>query len=81
MSGLGFTVPSGAPASKAPAAAPGGSSASIWGVRPRSSARNALWNPEITASDRIIAATPSARPTAATADRKLAKASRRVLRR
>ena len=63
------------------ASRPVGSSTSIWGVRPSSSARRASWNPEITASDRISAATPSASPPAATSDRKLAKASRRVLRR
>ena len=43
--------------------------------------RRAVWNPEITASDRMSAATPRASPPAATAERKLAKASRRVLRR
>jgi len=65
----------------AAASAPGGSSTSICGVRPSSSERSALWNPEITASDSTIAATPSASPPAATIERKLAKASRRVLRR
>jgi hypothetical protein len=65
----------------AAASAPGGSSTSICGVRPRTSERKALWNPEIMASDRMSAVTPRASPPAATAERKLAKASRRVLRR
>lgn len=58
---------------------PGGSSTSICGVRPRSSPFKALWKPEITDSARISAITPSAMPHPATADRKLANASRRVL--
>ena len=68
-------------AAAAASSSPAGSSTSICGVRPRSSPRSASWNPEMTASDRMSAATPSPIPPAATADRKLAKASRRVLRR
>ena len=60
-----------------PAAA--GTSTSSSGERASTSPISTPWKPDIAASDSTSAATPSASPPAATADRKLAKASRRVL--
>jgi hypothetical protein len=60
-----------------PAAA--GSSTSSSGERASTSPISTPWKPDMAASDSTSAATPSARPPAATAERKLAKASRRVL--